>query len=135
MENRQQHMAQVSTAAFAAKFQSKRGKYRSEPLDSTLEDGDHHQGEEIHGLPASDTSPSLDWSFGLMAFQFLISFSIIEVYRFLSSEVRAYLPSYETVTIWHLRDLAMGVKRIINCDDVKVINVPQFEGLTIQDIF
>ena len=57
------------------------------------------------------------------------------MYRFLSSEVRAYLPSYETVTIWHLRDLAMGVKRIISCDDVKVIAIPQFEGLAIQDIF
>ena len=58
-----------------------------------------------------------------------------EVYRFLASEVRAYLPGYETVTIWHLRDLAMGVKTIINCDDVKVIDVPQFEGLAIKDIF
>jgi len=62
-------------------------------------------------------------------------FFILEVYRFLSSEVRAYLPSYETVTIWHLRDLDMGKKTIINCDNVKVIDVPQFEGLTIQDIF
>jgi hypothetical protein len=59
----------------------------------------------------------------------------VEVYRFLSSEVKAYLPSYETVTVWHLRDLAMGVKKIIRCDDVKVIDVPQFEGLAIKDIF
>ena len=81
MQNQPQ-LAQISQAAFAAKFQSKR-----------------------------------------------------EVYRFLSSEVRAYLPSYETVTIWHLRDLAMGSKTIIPCDDVKVIDVPQFEGLSIQDIF
>ena len=36
-----------------------------------------------------------------------------EVYRFLSSEVKAYLPSYETVTIWHLRDLASGKKRLL----------------------
>ena len=63
------------------------------------------------------------------------NYVLVEVYRFLSSEVRAYLPSYETVTIWHLRDLAMGVKTIINCDDIKVIDIPQFEGLTIQDIF
>ena len=34
------------------------------------------------------------------------------------------MPSYETVTIWHLRDLAMGVKTIIKCDDIKVIDVP-----------
>jgi hypothetical protein len=45
------------------------------------------------------------------------------------------LPSYETVTVWHLRDLAMGVKTIIKCDAVKVIDVPQFEGLAIQQIF
>ena len=65
----------------------------------------------------------------------LLTFYAIEVYRFLSSEVRAYLPSYETVTVWHLMDLAMGVKRIIKCDAVKVIDVPQFEGLTIREIF
>jgi hypothetical protein len=52
------------------------------------------------------------------------SFSALEVYRFLSSEVKAYLPSYETVTVWHLRDLAMGVKRIIYSDRVKHIDVP-----------
>jgi hypothetical protein len=57
------------------------------------------------------------------------------VYRFLSSEVRAYLPSYETVTVWHLRDLAMGQKTIIKCDAVKIIAVPQFEGLSIREIF
>ena len=29
----------------------------------------------------------------------------------------------------------MGMKRIIKCDDVKVIDVPQFEGLAIKEIF
>jgi hypothetical protein len=57
------------------------------------------------------------------------------VYRFLSTECRAYLPSYETVTVWHLRDLAMNVKKIIKCEDVRVIDVPQFDGLAIKDIF
>ena len=28
-----------------------------------------------------------------------------EVYRFLNSEVRCYLSGYESMTIWHLRDL------------------------------
>jgi hypothetical protein len=60
----------------------------------------------------------------LLARSSCLKFFHIEVYRFLSSEVRAYLPSYETVTVWHLRDLAMGVKNIINCDDVKFIDVP-----------
>ena len=53
----------------------------------------------------------------------------------MSSEVCAYLPSYETVTIWHLRDLVMGAKTIINNDDVKNISVPQYEGLSIADIY
>ncbi len=57
------------------------------------------------------------------------------MYRFLSTECRAYLPSYETVTVWHLRDLAMGTKKMIKCEDVRVIDVPQFEGLAIKDIF
>ena len=36
-----------------------------------------------------------------------------EVYRFLSSEVKAYLSSYETMTVYHLRDLFSGTKKII----------------------
>ena len=45
----------------------------------------------------------------------------------------AYLPQCHTMTVWHLRDLAQGKKRIIKSDLVKVFNVPQFEGLTIAD--
>ena len=55
-----------------------------------------------------------------------------EVYRFLSSEARIYLPSYETVTIFHMRDLVADRRRLIKLDDVKVINVPYFEGLSIE---
>ena len=56
-----------------------------------------------------------------------------EVHRFLSTEVMAYLPASHTMTVWHLRDLAMAKKRIIKSNQVKVYNVPQFEGLTIAD--
>jgi hypothetical protein len=104
MENRPP-LTQISAAAFAAKFQSKRGK--------------SHYSECHH-------------SYILVSSHF---FFCAEVYRFLSCEVRAYLPGYETVTVWHLRDLAMGVKTIIHCDNVKVITVPQFEGLAILQIF
>ena len=31
-----------------------------------------------------------------------------QVYRFLTAEVKAYVSSYDTVTIYHLRDLASG---------------------------
>ena len=37
------------------------------------------------------------------------------------------------MTVWHLRDIATGKKRIIKSDNVKVLNVPQFTGLTIAD--
>ena len=45
----------------------------------------------------------------------------------------AYLPQSHTMTVWHLRDLAQGKKTIIKSNNVKVYNVPQFEGLTIAD--
>jgi hypothetical protein len=34
-----------------------------------------------------------------------------EVWRFMASEARVYVPSYQTITIWHLKDLASGVKK------------------------
>ena len=47
-----------------------------------------------------------------------------EVYRFLASEVGAYLCSYQTVTIFHLKDLCAGQRRIVYAKDVKQIHVP-----------
>jgi hypothetical protein len=34
-----------------------------------------------------------------------------EVWRFLATDARIYLPGYAHVTIWHLKDLASGLKR------------------------
>ena len=31
-----------------------------------------------------------------------------EVYRFLATEAMVYLPPYQTVTIWHLKELGSG---------------------------
>ena len=53
-----------------------------------------------------------------------------EVYRFLSFDCGAYLPSYQTVTIFHCRDLAAGKRRIIKAAAVKTIQIPHFEGLS-----
>ena len=53
------------------------------------------------------------------------------MFRFLSFDVGAYLPDYHTVTIWHLKDLASGKKRIIKAANVKTIQVPHFEGLKV----
>ena len=35
-----------------------------------------------------------------------------EVWRFLSTEAKIYLPPYTTVTIWHMKDLASGSKKV-----------------------
>ena len=55
-----------------------------------------------------------------------------QIYRFLTAEVRAYVSSIESMTIYHLRDLASGKRRIINCEVVKVFMVPHYENLTIE---
>ena len=35
-----------------------------------------------------------------------------EIYRFLTVEAKVYLPDYRTVTIWHMKDLASGEKKV-----------------------
>ena len=57
--------------------------------------------------------------------------SKLELYKFVATECNIYLSSYETVTVWHLRDICAGKRRIIHSQDVKHIHVPHFEGLTI----
>jgi hypothetical protein len=54
-----------------------------------------------------------------------------EVYRFLTHDCGAYLSSYETMTIFHLRDLISGKRKRIKAADVKVITVPHFKGLKV----
>ena len=54
-----------------------------------------------------------------------------EVYRFLTSEALIYLPPYETVTVFHMRDIVAGKRKMIKQSDVRVISVPFFEGLSI----
>ena len=56
-----------------------------------------------------------------------------ECYRFLSSDCHVYLPSKTTSTIWFLKDLMSGKRTRVSCKDVKLIDVPHFEGLTIND--
>ena len=55
-----------------------------------------------------------------------------EAYRFLTSEAHIYLPAYETVTIFHMRDIVAGRRRMIKQEDVKVTSVPFFDGLSIE---
>ena len=55
-----------------------------------------------------------------------------ECYRFLTHDCGAYLASYQSMTIWHMRDLISGDRRRIKESSVKQINVPYFEGLKIE---
>ena len=55
-----------------------------------------------------------------------------EVYRFLSCEVKAYLGEYDTMTIWHLRDIESGERTLILSENVKHISVPNYKDLTIE---
>ena len=57
-----------------------------------------------------------------------------EVYRFLATEVGAYLPDYKVCTIWHLKDIAAGKRRLILSKNAKQTFVPQFEGLNKEDM-
>ena len=59
----------------------------------------------------------------------------IQIYRFVGTECHAYVPPYDTVTIWHLRDLASHARTMIHAEKIKHINVPHFEGLTIDSIY
>ena len=56
-----------------------------------------------------------------------------EVYHFLTYEVGAYLPPFENVTVFHMRDLAAGIKSIVKGKDVLHISIPQYEGLSIEE--
>ena len=55
-----------------------------------------------------------------------------EIYRFLTAECKCYLGDFETMTIWHLRDLAAGDRQIILSSRVKFISIPNYTGLKIE---
>ena len=57
-----------------------------------------------------------------------------EVFKFVAGECGAYLPDYDNVTIWHLRDMAAGKRTIIKSQNIKHLYVPQFEHLAIKDM-
>ena len=47
-----------------------------------------------------------------------------KVFHFLAHEVGAYLCSYDTVTVWHPRDIMAGKRKLVKGTDVKYIDVP-----------
>ena len=58
-----------------------------------------------------------------------------EVYRFLTHDCGAYLSSYQTMTIFHLKDLIAGSRKRLKAIDIKVITVPHFKGLKVDTMF
>ena len=64
----------------------------------------------------------------------LINLFSVEIYRFLSSEAGIYLPPAHTVNIWHLKDLCSNKRRLIKCNEVRVIALPFYEGISIEEI-
>ena len=55
-----------------------------------------------------------------------------ELYRFLTHDCGAYLATYQSMTVWHMRDLISGERAMVSEKTVKQINVPYFEGLKIE---
>ena len=57
-----------------------------------------------------------------------------ECYTFLTQDVKAYCPPKDTVTTLYLRDMAMGRKRYIRCDNIRHLFVPHYESLSLEKI-
>ena len=58
-----------------------------------------------------------------------------EVYHFLTHGLGVYLPAYDNVTVWHMRDLASGKRLRLKAKEIKHLNVPQYEGLKLEAFF
>lgn len=67
-----------------------------------------------------------------------------ECYNFLTVECKFYLPPYDTLTIYFLKDLVTGAKKgrvamfnrhvclALKCDSFKYIYCPQYEGISVK---
>ena len=54
-----------------------------------------------------------------------------ECFRFLASEVGAYLDDYKVMSIFHLRDIISGNRTLVKSKDIQHIHVPIFESLSV----
>ena len=57
-----------------------------------------------------------------------------ECFWFLATECGIYLDTYETMSIFHLKDVISGARQHIKSKDVKHIHVPHFPGLSVDNI-
>ena len=58
--------------------------------------------------------------------------SKVEIFRFLATDCDVYLPDYNDVSIFHLKDLAANKRTKIYNSEMKNIKVPYFKGLSIE---
>ena len=49
-------------------------------------------------------------------------------------DVGAYCPTKDTVTTWHLRDMANNTKGMIKATEIKHLSVPFYESLSVEKI-
>ena len=47
-----------------------------------------------------------------------------EIYNFLATDVGVYLPHYDNVTIYFLKDLMAGEKKTLSTKNVRTIHIP-----------
>ena len=47
-----------------------------------------------------------------------------EIYNFLATDVGVYLPPYDNVTIYFIKDLLFGRKKMLSTKRVKTIHIP-----------
>ena len=48
-----------------------------------------------------------------------------EIYNFLSADAGVYLPPYDNVTIYFLKELMGGKKKMLNTKRIRTIHIPQ----------
>jgi len=48
-----------------------------------------------------------------------------EIFNFLACDVGIYLPPYENVTIYHLKSLMAGQKKMLRTTRIRTIHIPQ----------
>ena len=57
-----------------------------------------------------------------------------EVFRFLTHDCGVYLSSFETMTVFHMRDIVSNKRTKILSKDIKHVIIPQFEGLACKNL-
>jgi hypothetical protein len=60
----------------------------------------------------------------------VVAQSKTEVYRFLASECDCFLDQPQSHTIFHLKDIVSGKRRMLKSTEVKHLFVPQFDSLS-----